>query len=143
MLSIYFSPQTTISAPPPWYLSPGGPISFTLLLLLPVRLGMLLRVGLGLLLKLLGLLPQQLGNVGLEGMVRLGILHHGRQQLGAVANVQRRTPSVGDEVGADVAGVGLDVGMVNGSDELDLRRLERVRGWEDEGEGEGSPGVGG
>ena len=47
------------------------------------------------------------------------------------------------EVGADVAGVGLDVGVVHESDEFDLRRLERVRGGEDEGEGEGTSGVGG
>ena len=104
-------------------------------------LGMLLGVGLGLLLKFLGLLPQKLGDVGLKGVIRFGILQHAREQLGTVLDVQRGSPPLADEIGTYVARVGLDVGMVHRRDELDGGRLERIRRGEDEGQLEGPPGV--
>lgn len=93
-------------------------------------------------LELLRLLPHLRRYIRLERMVRIRTEHRPPQHLDAMPDVQRRSPTVPDQIGANLS-VLADVGMVNLGEEFDLGWFEGVLRGKFEVQREGPVGVGG
>jgi len=107
----------------------------------PSLLGISLGEFLSRLLEFLRFFGKLLRDGLLEGVIRLGRLHHAVHHGQAVLGVQRRRPG-SDHVRADLSRIGLDGGMVDFRRELQVGSLERVLGGKLELEHELPPRVG-